>query len=296
MAPISRNPLFGLALGGGGARGFAHIGVLKILEADGIKPQLLAGTSMGAVIAAMYASGMSANEIEAEAMRMGSMSNLGNMVKLLDSDLAKLSHVVSNSAVQEYLSGLFNGKKDFSELQIPLAVAAVDVMHARDVVLQEGNLPEAVSASMALPGIIEPLQKNGMFLVDGGSLNNVPADLVDSMGAEVVAAIDVSPDVTNMEFWKEQHMPGIAVANWRTNAIMVSNFTAAKLRKARTDVIIRPDISPQITTLSGFKYVKELVDAGAKAALDALPELRKLLKARIYLVAPKIKRAEPAEL
>ncbi len=296
MAPISRNPLLGLALGGGGARGFAHIGVLKILEADGIKPQLLSGTSMGAVIAAMYAGGMSANEIEAEAMRMGSMSNLGNMVKLLDSDLAKLSHVVSNSAVQEYLAGLLNGKKDFSELQIPLAVAAVDVMHARDVVLQEGNLPEAVSASMALPGIIEPLQKDGMFLVDGGSLNNVPADLVDSMGAEVVVAIDVSPDVTNMEFWKEQHMPGIAVANWRTNAIMVSNFTAAKLRKARTDVIIRPEISSQITTLSGFKYVKELVDAGAKAALDALPELRKLLKARIYLVAPKIKRATPAEL
>ena len=296
MAPISRNPLLGLALGGGGARGFAHIGVLKILEADGIKPQLLSGTSMGAVIAAMYAGGMSANEIEAEAMRMGSMSNLGNMVKLLDSDLAKLSHVVSNSAVQEYLAGLLNGKKDFSELQIPLAVAAVDVMHARDVVLQEGNLPEAVSASMALPGIIEPLQKDGMFLVDGGSLNNVPADLVDSMGAEVVVAIDVSPDVTNMEFWKEQHMPGIAVANWRTNAIMVSNFTAAKLRKARTDVIIRPEISSQITTLSGFKYVKELVDAGAKAALDALPDLRKLLKARIYLVAPKIKRAAPAEL
>jgi Predicted esterase of the alpha-beta hydrolase superfamily len=296
MASISRNPLLGLALGGGGARGFAHIGVLKILEADGIKPQLLAGTSMGAVIAAMYAGGMSAKEIEAEALRMGSVSNLGNMVKLLDSDLAKLSHVVSNSAVQEYLSDLFNGKKDFSELNIPLAVAAVDVMHARDVVLQEGNLPEAVSASMALPGIIEPLQKDGMFLVDGGSLNNVPADLVDSMGAEVVVAIDVSPDVTNMEFWNEQHMPGIAVANWRTNAIMVSNFTAAKLRKARTDLIIRPDIGPQITTLSGFRYVKELVDAGAKAALDALPELRKLLKARIYLVAPKIKRAAPAEL
>jgi len=296
MASISRNPLLGLALGGGGARGFAHIGVLKILEADGIKPQLLSGTSMGAAIAAMYAGGMSANEIEVEAIRMGSVSNLGNMVKLLDSDLAKLSHVISNSAVQEYLLGLLQGKKDFSELQIPLAVAAVDVMHARDIALQDGNLLEAVCASMALPGIIEPLKKDGMFLVDGGSLNNVPADLVDSMGAEVVVAVDVSPDVTNMDFWSEQHMPGIAVANWRTNAIMVSNFTAAKLRKARTDVIIRPKINPQITTLSGFKYVKELVDAGAKAALDALPELRKQLKSRIYFSAPKIKRAEPAEL
>ncbi len=296
MASISRNPLMGLALGGGGARGFAHIGVLKILEADGIRPQLLAGTSMGAAIAAMYACGLSANEIEAEALRMGSVSNLGNMVKLLDSDLAKLSHVISNSAVQEYLLGLFKGVRDFNELRIPLAVAAVDVMNARDIALQEGNLLEAVCASMALPGIIEPIRKDGMFLVDGGSLNNVPADLVDSMGAEVVVAVDVSPDVTDMDFWNEQHMPGIAMANWRTNAIMVANFTAAKLRKARTDVIIRPKISPQITTLSGFKYVKELVDAGAKAALDALPQLRKQLKPRISLTAPKLKKAEPAGL
>jgi len=286
----------GLALGGGGARGFAHIGVLKILEADGIRSQLLAGTSMGAAIAAMYACGLSANEIEAEALRMGSVSNLGNMVKLLDSDLAKLSHVISNSAVQEYLLGLFKGARDFNELRIPLAVAAVDVMNARDIALQEGNLLEAVCASMALPGIIEPIRKDGMFLVDGGSLNNVPADLVDSMGAEVVVAVDVSPDVTDMDFWNEQHMPGIAMANWRTNAIMVANFTAAKLRKARTDVIIRPKISPQITTLSGFKYVKELVDAGAKAALDALPLLRKQLKPRISLTAPKLKKAEPAGL
>lgn len=296
MADITRNPLLGLALGGGGARGFAHIGVLKILEADGIKPQLLSGTSMGAVIAAMYAAGLTANEIEEEALRMGSVGNLGNMIRLLDSDLAKLSNVISNTAVQKYLGELLRGKKDFSELHIPLAVAAVDVMSARDIALQEGNLPEAISASIALPGIIEPLRKDGMFLVDGGSLNNVPADLVDSMGAEVVVAVDVSPDVTNMDFWNEQRMPGIAVANWRTNAIMVSNFTAAKLRKARTDIIIRPKINPQITTLSGFRYVKELVDAGAKAALDALPELRKQVKPRIYFTAPRIKRAEPAEL
>ncbi len=117
-------------------------------------------------------------------------------------------------------------------------MAAVDVMHARDVVLQEGNLPEA-SASMAC-GHHRALQKTACS-VDGGSLNNVPADLVDSMALKWWR-YRRQPDVTNMEFWKEQHI-GIAVANWRTNAIMVSNFTAAKLRKARTDVIIRPDIT-----------------------------------------------------
>jgi NTE family protein len=293
MAGLTRKPLFGMALGGGGARGFAHIGVLKILEGDGIQPQLMAGTSMGGIISALYASGMSAKEIEAEATRMG---NLTNVVRLLDNDIINLNHVISHDSVKQYLAGLLKDKKEFKDLPIPLALAAVDVMEARDIAMQDGDLAEAVSATMALPGVVEPLRKGGMCLVDGGSLNNVPADLVSSMGAEVVAAVDVSPDVTDEEFWKEQRMPGIAMANWRSNAIMVANFTAAKLRKAHTDLIIRPRISPQITTLSGFKHIKELVDAGAQAALDALPELRKLLKPRIYFIAPKIEKAVPAEL
>lgn len=296
MVVSTRRPLLGIALGGGGARGFAHIGVLKILEGEGIQAQLMAGTSMGAVIAALYASGMSANEIEKIALGMSNLNNLGNMVKLLDGNLTKLRNVISNTAIQEYLTEMFGGKKDFADLKIPLALAAVDVLHACDVALQEGDLIEAISASMALPGIIAPLQKGDALLVDGGSLNNVPADLVDSMGAEVTVAVDVSPDVTNMAFWEEQHIPGIAVANWRTNAIMVSNFTAAKLRKARTDLIIRPEIDSQITTLSGFTNVKELVDAGAKAALEVLPEMRKLVKPRLFLTDPKIERAEPASL
>jgi len=296
MAVSTRRPLLGIALGGGGARGFAHIGVLKILEGEGIQAQLMAGTSMGAVIAALYASGMSAKEIEDIALGMSNFNNIGNMVKLLDGNLTRLRNVISNTAIQEYLAEMFGGKKNFADLKIPLALAAVDVLHARDVALQEGDLIEAISASMALPGIIAPLQKGDSLLVDGGSLNNVPADLVDSMGAEVTVAVDVSPDVTNMAFWEEQHIPGIAVANWRTNAIMVANFTAAKLRKARTDLIIRPDIDPQITTLSGFTNVKELVDAGAKAALEVLPEMRKLVKPRLFLTDPKIERAEPASL
>ena len=296
MGVSTRKPLLGLALGGGGARGFAHIGVLKILEGEGIQPQLMSGTSMGAVIAALYANGMSAKEIEEIALGMSNLNNIGNMVKLLDSNLTKLRNVISNKAMQKYLTEMFGGSIDFADLKIPLALAAVDVLHARDVALQEGDLLEAISASMALPGIIAPLRKGDAMLVDGGSLNNVPADLVDSMGAEVTVAVDVSPDVTNMDFWDEQHIPGIAMANWRTNAIMVANFTAAKLRKARTDLIIRPDIDPQITTLSGFTNVKELVDAGAKAALEVLPEMRKLTKARLFLADPKIEKAEPASL
>jgi NTE family protein len=293
MAIGKRKPVLGIALGGGGARGITHIGVLKILEAEGIHPQILAGTSMGGIIAALYASGMSIAEIKEEADRLG---NLNTMIKLLDNDLTNFDFVAKHDNVVEYLRGLFKDVKSFSDLKIPLSVAAVDVMTASDVALQEGDLAEAVSATMALPGVIEPLRRDGQCLVDGGSLNNVPADLAESMGAEVVVAVDVSPDVTNEDFWKEQRMPGIAMANWRTNAIMVANFTAAKLRKARTDIVIRPEIDYQITTLSGFKHVDKLVDAGAKAALNVLPELRKLLKPRLFLTDPKINKAEPADL
>ena len=293
MTVGKRKPVLGIALGGGGARGIAHIGVLKIFETEGIRPQIMAGTSMGGIIAALYASGMSIAEIKEEADRLG---NLNTMIKLLDNDLMNFDYVAKHDNVVEYLSGLFKDVKSFSDLKIPLSVAAVDVMTARDVALQEGDLAQAVSATMALPGIIEPLRKDGKCLVDGGSLNNVPADLVDSMGAEVIVAVDVSPDVTNEDFWKEQRMPGIAMANWRTNAIMVANFTAAKLRKARTDIVIRPQIDYQITTLSGFKHVEKLIDAGAKAALEILPELRKLMKPKLFLTDPKIRKAEPAEL
>jgi len=293
MAALKRKPLFGLALGGGGARGFSHIGVLKILELEDIRPQVIAGTSMGGIISALYASGMAVSDIEAEAKHMGDLSN---MVKLLDNDLGIFSHIFSNESVQKYFSGLLAGKDSFEKLTVPLALASVDILNARDIALQEGSLIEAISATMALPGVVEPLKKGNMCLVDGGSLNNVPADLVRSMGAEVVVAVDVSPDVTDENFWKEQRLPGIATANWRTNAIMVSNFTAAKLRKVQTNLIIRPEISPRITTLSGFKHVEKLVDAGARAALNALPELRKLLKPRFYFSAAKIRRAEPAVL
>jgi predicted acylesterase/phospholipase RssA len=110
MALGKREPTLGIALGGGGARGFAHIGVLKILEADGIRPQLMAGTSMGGVISALYASGFSANQIEEEA---GKMANIGNIVKLLDSDISNWDHVINNENIQEYLTKLFKDKTDF---------------------------------------------------------------------------------------------------------------------------------------------------------------------------------------
>ncbi len=276
---LIRKPVLGLALGGGGARGLSHIGVLRVFESEGITPDLLSGTSMGGIIAALYASGLNARQIEEEARRLGKLTN---MVKLISDDLTKLDYVIGGNSVQEYIRGILGGDKQFSKLKTPLALCAVDVLSAAEVSLQIGSIAEALNATMALPGIAEPVCRDGICLVDGGSLNNVPSDLVRSMGAEVIIAVDVSPDVTDEKFWQEQRLPGIAAANWRSNAIMVANITAAKQRKAKTDIIIRPIIASKITTLSGFKYSDELIDAGSRAALDFLPQIRRLLKPRLY--------------
>ncbi len=288
-----RKPTLGLALGGGGARGLAHIGVLKVLCAENIAIDFLSGTSMGGIVAAFYACGIPLDRLEDEAKRMGRLTEIG---KLVDRTIAKLDFILNGDNVQDYFSKVIGKERTFESLPIPLALAAVDMGSASEVTLQSGNLVEALNATMGLPGIVEPVRRNGMTLVDGGSLNNVPADLVRSMGAEVVVAVDVSPDVNDREFWESQKLPGIATANWRSNAIMVANFTKAKLQKAQVEIVIRPELDNRITTLSGFKYADEVIAAGARAAWEFLPQLRKLLESRFFLARPKRKPAEAMQL
>jgi NTE family protein len=293
MAPLKRKPLLGLALGGGGARGLAHIGILKVLESEGISPDVLSGTSMGGIIAALFASGLHAREIEKQAREI---SKLSAVVKLVDSNITSLEHIFGVEGIQKYFTEMLGTSLNFSELQIPLAMAAVDILSAKEVVLQEGNLIQAINATMALPGIMEPVKWGDMLLMDGGALNNVPADLVRSMGAEVVIAVDVSPDVTDPRYWEQQRMPDMAKASLRWDRIIGATITEAKLRKAAADLVLRPNISPQVSTLSGFKYAESVMDAGSRAALDAMPAIRKLLGKGFYFSAPKIRRAEPYPL
>ena len=273
-----RRPTFGLALGGGGARGLAHIGVLKVLLEEGFKPNYLAGTSMGGIIAALYACGFTLLQLEEQARQLRKLSQI---VRGLDRRIVRLDYLIDGGNVEKYFDGLIGKDCTFEGLKVPLALVAVDLRAGREVTLQSGQLAEAIHATMALPGIVEPVEKDEMLLVDGGSLNNVPADLVRSMGAEVVVAVDVSPDVNDRAFWESQKLPGIAAANWKSNAIMVATFTRAKLRKARTDVVIRPQMGYKISTLNGFKYAKEIIANGEKAGREALPQLRRLLRSRL---------------
>ena len=285
-----RRPVLGLALGGGGVRGFAHIGVLKTLRSEGIEIDCLSGTSMGGIIAALTACGLSAEEIEDVAKRV---SRLGELAKLMDARIMKLDYIFRSENIQEFFIDIIGADKQFSDLKIPLALCAVDFYQAKEVALQRGALVPAISATMGLPGIVEEVTIDGRILVDGGSLNNVPADYVRSMGAEIVLAVDVSPQIADINYWKNQKMPGIASGYWRANAMMGSSITEAKLHKANVDFLLRPDIGTDVATLGGFNQIGQVIATGVKATWDIMPELKKALKERFFFSIPTIIPAEP---
>lgn len=287
-----RKPVIGLALGGGGARGLAHIGVLKVLEREHINISCLSGTSMGGIVAACYAAGMPLNQLALEAERLG---NLTRLIDLFDRQFHLFSGLFTNGGVQKYLARLFGEHRTFESLSIPLALTAVDNRTGCEVVLQSGDLLAAVNATMALPGVVAPVQIGEYLLSDGGTLNNVPADLVRSMGAEHVIAVNVSPAVHELII-NSRLVPAAATAVWRANNIANAAITVAKLRKAQPDLILFPEIHSKITTLTGFKFARDIISAGERAACQALPELYQINRAILRPTAPLLSKSVAYEL
>jgi predicted acylesterase/phospholipase RssA len=176
---------FGLALGSGAARGFAHIGVLLALEKHGLRPDYVAGTSIGAAIGAIYCSGTSASELRELAVRT-------DWQDLIDFTVPKTGMIAGNR-FEKYLQKL-TGNKRFSELLIPLRVVATDIRNSHKVVFSQGNVAKAVRASISIPGVFMPVHIDRHELVDGGLVDPVPFDVVREMGSDVVAAVDLSVD------------------------------------------------------------------------------------------------------
>jgi NTE family protein len=282
MAQFVRRPVIGLALGGGGARGLAHIGVLKILTASGVPIDTLIGSSMGGLIAALYAAGISPEEMEAEAFRM---SKASQMVRLLDLAPPRRG-LVKGERLRAYLTKIFGKNPLIEELPVPLSLVAVDLHTGKEVILTCGPLIEAVMATMAVPGIFSPVEINDQCLVDGGVLNNVPADVVRHHGAETVIAVDVNsmptgddladnpdthPGLTNL-------LPPLVLDVYRAEMIMVDALTQFRLKKAHPEVLIQPKIPPNIDIFLGFAYAEEIIAAGEEATRKALPKIKQVIR------------------
>ena len=189
MATRRRTPRIGLVLGGGAARGWAHIGAIRALEEAGIRPDVVCGTSIGALVGAVYANG----DLDWLEEWVGQLT-WQTVVRLLDLKLS--GGLLGGRKVIEVFAAQFNGR-DISELQMPFTAVATELDTGREVWLQDGGVVDAVRASIAIPGIFTPIWHDGVWLVDGGLANPVPVSAARAMRADCVIAIDLNNDILN---------------------------------------------------------------------------------------------------
>jgi NTE family protein len=268
----------GLALSGGGARGLAHIGVLKVLEAEGIPIGSLAGTSMGGIIAATFAAGWSPGELEEAACNMASVRELMKLVDLR----SPRRGLLAGQHVRSYLERFTAAELSFSDLSRPLGLKATDLQAGREFDLEKGSVLDAMLATSALPGIFPAVDWNGHKLVDGGVLNNLPVDLIRRFGARVAIAVDVAPkfDVPEHDnpLAMAEHLPSFLQEIYYTVMLMTRTMTRLRLQKEPPEVLIQPELPVGVGLFTGFLRAREIIASGEAAARRALPEIESALE------------------
>jgi len=262
-APTPKPPLkIALVLGGGAARGFAHIGVIKALEAQGIVPSMVVGTSAGSVVGALYASGMGGFELQGLALQMEE-----DMVA--DWTLPNRG-IFKGEALQNFINQKVKNLP-IQKLPKPLGVVATDLQSGEMVVFRTGNTGMAVRASSAVPGVFQPVEISGRDYVDGGLTSPVPAQVARNMGADFIIAVDISNVV------QRDKLTGTLDVLLQTFAIMGHAISRHELEDA--DVVIRPKTAEVNST--DFEGRHLAIMEGEKAASAIMPELKaRLAKAR----------------
>lgn len=251
-------PRIAWALGGGGARGLAHLGVLEVMRAEGIPIDFLAGASMGAAVAVAYAAGEDLDYLIKLAERI-------SWERLFDLRFPRMG-LFSGDRIMSLLQLLTKNKK-LEELDPPVRVVATDLHTGREVVLEEGPIEPAVRASIAIPGIFTPVTYNEMLLVDGGVVAGVPVEAARDMGADLVIAVRVSYDFT---LTPSRNLFEIMM---KSTEIMGDRLDTIQVEKA--DLVITPEVGSIGT--GQFAKVVDCIEKGRIAARESLPEIRRLL-------------------
>ncbi|MBT8306434.1 MAG: patatin-like phospholipase family protein [Maribacter sp.] len=280
----------GLVLSGGGAKGMAHIGALKVIEEAGVKIDYIGGTSMGAIIGALYASGYSATQLDSIFRKIDFdrliRDNLPRGVKTFyekeDSERYAISLPFDNFKVaipqgfsggqniyHELVKHLYHVKdiNDFSELPIPFICIATNVETGEQVNLESGYLPEAIMASGTLPSLFEPFTINGKVLIDGGVVNNYPIEEVRNMGANFIIGVDVQHGLRDKENLLSATEILLQINNFRTAEDMIE-------KSAETDIYIKPDMAKY--SVMDFDLDDEIIENGENAAKDKIVELKNI--------------------
>lgn len=278
----------GLVLSGGGARGLAHVGVIRVLEARGIQADIVTGTSMGSIVGALYASGRNVEEIDRIARNMNWQSALSDVSPRRDqpypfreleagmstdvrmsinwNGIAFPKGVIEGQHLEQTLGEMFqqDGRPlQFTDMPRRYAAVAANLETGDAVVMDSGDVASAVRASMSIPGAIAPVERNGLLLVDGGIANNMPVDLAREMGATFIIAVDVSAPLRK----RDQLDSLFSIAN-QTTAFLVRLNTVDQRSNLREEEVL---ILPELTNLSSadFEKADAIIAAGQLAALEA---------------------------
>ncbi len=245
----------GLALGGGAAKGFAHIGVIKMLEANGLTPAVVAGTSAGSVVGALYASGMNAFELQEKAVAL-------DETKIRDLQLSS-GGLVQGQKLEDYVNEQVR-RKPLEQMAKPFVAVATRLEDGERTVFARGNTGQAVRASSSVPGVFQPVTIGKYHFVDGGIVSPVPVDAARQLGADVVIAVDISNKARGKS-------PGDLLGTLgQSIAIMGQKLGQAEL--ARADVVVRPQVLD--IGAADFSQRASAIVEGEKAALAAMPQIR----------------------
>lgn len=253
-------PQIALVLGGGAARGFAHVGVIRALEQEKIPVDLVVGTSVGSLIGALYAHELNSFELEWTAFSL-QKEDVFDFV-FLSAGMGP----VKGDRLEAFVSAKLP-VSDIEQLKLPFAAVATDLNRGTQVVLDRGSVARAVRASSAIPGVFQPVSHQGRLLVDGGVIDNLPAAVARQRGADIVIAVDISQNVTNYE------IANLFDVTLQAVSIMTHGNAAHGQRHA--DVVIRPAVGH--VGMMDFTQKKQCMQAGIDAARAAMPQIRQAI-------------------
>lgn len=253
-----------LALGGGASKGFAHIGIIKVLEKNRIPVQIVTGTSAGSIVGSLYASGMSPDRLELEAEILGSTD-------LVDLTLSS-SGFIKGEALQDYVNRKVNGRS-IQQFPKKFAAVATDFHTGKAVAFNRGNAGQAVRASASIPNVFQPVNIGGRQYVDGGLAQPVPVSAAKEQGANFVIAVDISA--------RPNKQTAAGFFSYLDQTLNIMSTAALKQELAKANVVIKPEVL-ELGAVGGFSQKQRAIKLGEQAALAALPEIKRKLSAYRY--------------
>ena len=295
-------PKVALVLGGGGAKGGAEVGALKVIEQTGIKPDIIVGTSIGAIVGGLYAAGYTAAELESMFCEQEWLSLLTDRREdlsgepytekngvtyifgfpVIDTNSSQFG-LLGGGKVETVLDSMLNerGCARFECLPVAFRCVAVELPSAEEVVLSQGSLSRAIRASMAIPGVFKPVVIDNRRLVDGGMMNNLPVDVARDMGADIVIAIDLQQEKPRNKEQSSSPLTSIAdfvglggIANWVFSRPDITKYNA---NRQEADIYINPSLPDYEASSFGNENMRRMITIGQKAALEQAPRLRALV-------------------